>query len=444
MKKTRISSDIVFRLLIFSLIWITIDGVFRKWVFPELSTQIFALKYAFFSLTYALFFLKNTRFNKIKTSYQFLIVVLGSWCLFQFLNNPYHAPLLVLTFGVITYLFFIPLTTVVPHYITKLTQLENIIKTLAYISIPIYIIGIIQYYLPVDHPLNYLVNADQLTNKVGGFTRSLSIFTFVKIYDVYLLFTITLFIAYIYYLSFLGKTVWLYTLLIVFGILNLIMTGSRLQVFELGFNMLIISIFAYSQIKKLRKHVIFYFFSGIIVAVLLYNTTGTFKESTDAFAGRIEMTERVAKTGKQGYSAKDRVMDRVNIFIFAKQAGWTGLGMGTTYQGTGNFLKTVRHDFGYEEEGERIVLELGIIGGIIIFLLRLSILLYSIKVLFKIKSIQYALLTIPLVLYIFPPTFFLSNLTYNYYDGFSYWFAFSLILALEKSYTIHQLNLKTT
>lgn len=444
MKYTIYKSPIVFKLLAFSLIWITIDGVFRKWVFPELSTQIFVLKYAFFSLTYALFFLENLSFKKITTTYQFLIVLLGSWCIFQFLNNPYHAPLLVLTFGLITYLFFIPLTIIIPNYINQLTQFEKLIKTLAYLSIPIFIIGIIQYYLPVDHPLNYLVNADQLTNRVGSFTRSLSIFTFVKIYDVYLIFTLTIFVAYIYYLSYLNRPILFYSLLLIFGIINLVMTGSRLQVFQLGMNIFLISIFAFFQIKKLQKHISLYLSIGIIFAFILYNFTDTVQESTDAFTDRVEMTERVGATGRQGYSAKDRVLDRVNIFIFAKQAGWLGLGIGTTYQGTGNFLGSVRSDFGYEEEGERIVLELGIIGGVIVFLLRLSILLYALKVLLKMKNIKYILLTIPFVLYVVPPTFFMTNLTFNYFDGFSYWFAFSLILALEKAYNNHQLNPEIT
>jgi hypothetical protein len=209
------------------------------------------------------------------------------------------------------------------------------------------------------------------------------------------------------------------------------MTAARLQIFAFGFNSILISFFAFMYIKKLRKHVSFILIISIVLSLSLYNLTEAFKSSTDAFIDRIRLTERAADEGLKGWSTEDRVIDRLNIFIFSEQAGWLGLGIGTTYQGTGNFLSKYFKD-GYEEEGERIVLELGIIGGIIIFLLRLSILLYSIKVLIRIRDIKFFLLALPFTLFLFPPTIFLTEQIFNYYDAFTYWFAFSLVLGLEK------------
>jgi len=306
-------------------------------------------------------------------------------------------------------------------------------KVIAYLSIPILILGIIQYFLPVDHPLNSLVNDEQKFTKVGEYTRSLSIFTFVKIYAVYLIFTLTIIVSYIYYLSIQKKSIWFYSVILIFGILNLIMTASRLQIFALGFNVLIISIIAFFYIKTLRKHITFIITSGILISFILYNTTESFKASTDAFIYRIKFTEKAAESGLKGWSTEDRLVDRINIFIFAKEAGLYGFGIGTTYQGTGNILSKHFKE-GYEEEGERIVLEMGVIGGIIMILLRFSLVFYAIKVLIRMKQINYFILTIPFVLYLFPPAFFISNLTFNYFDGFTYWLAFSFIKALEKSY----------
>jgi len=419
---------------ILSLVWITIDGVFRKWLLPNLSSQLFIVKYLLFSISYFLLLLQNHKFKSTKSTYQILILSLSFWCFFQIINNPYNAPLLVLVFGIITYLFFIPLTFSIPKIFTSLTSFERFTNYIAYLSIPIFAIGIMQYYLPVDHALNYLVNADQLANKVGGFTRSLSIFTFVKIYDVYLIFCLTLFISYIYYLSYIGKSIKFISVLLGFGVINLIMTGSRLQVFQLGFNAIIISFFVYFKIPQLRKHILILLLFSSLLAIIFYNTSTTVQESTDAFTNRVEQTEKVGESGKAGYTAKDRVYDRVNIFAFSDYSGWLGLGIGTTYQGTGNFLKDKIPEIYYEEEGERIVLELGIVGGIIMILLRLSIFLYALNVLLKMKHIKYIIFSIPFVLYLFPPIFFLTNVTFNYFDGFAYWLSFSLLLALEKSY----------
>jgi len=423
-------------LLIISVIWIVIDGVFRKWVFPELSTPLFAVKYVLFSLTYLLFLLKtNFSIPPIKKFYQFLIVLLAIWCLLNFLNPTYKTSWLVKIFGLINYLFFIPLTIIIPHYFNSFTFFEKTIRFIAYISIPIYIIGILQYFLPEDHILNYLPNEDQKFNKVAEFIRSNSIFSFVKIYNVYLLFTTTLFFGYIFYLYRKNKSAFLYIILLLFGILNQFMTGSRLPLGLMVASFIIISIYIFLNMLTLRKTITVSLVFGVITMLLAYNLSSTFNTAIDAFFKRSEFVEQVAEKGEVGYSAKSRLIDKLTPFKFAEQAGWLGFGIGTTYQGTGMVLADWRNDLPFEEEGERVVLELGIIGGFLIFLSRLSILLYCYNMLFRIKSIETNLLIIPLILIITPPLFFLNETTFNYLDNFIYWFAFSLVMALSKFIT---------
>lgn len=428
-------NNIIFQLLIFSLIWIIIDGVFRKWVFPELSSQIFAIKYLLFGVTYLLFFLRtNFYIPKINHFYQLSIVLLIIWCFTFLFHSAFPTSALVKIFGLINYLFFLPLTLLVPYYFNSIARIEGMIKFLGYLSIPIFILGIIQYFLPTDHILNYLPNEDQKFNKVAEFTRSLSIFSFVKIYNVYLLFILTTFSTYIFYLINKGKNSWFYIILLAFGILSQFMTGSRLPVALSTIFTLIIFVFIFLQIKILQKSVLVTTIVGICMSFVFYSFSTTMKTAVDAFFQRAELVETIAEKGIKSSSVKDRTIDRLTIFKYAEQAGFTGFGIGTTYQGTGIVLSNYRTDMPFEEEGERIVLEIGVIGGILMILLRLTIFLYSLNVLFKIKNIQFALLLLPFVLYLIPPLFFLNNNTFNYFDGFSYWFSFSLVIALSKIY----------
>lgn len=418
-------------LLIISSIWIIVDGVFRKWVFPELSTTLFAVKYVLFSLTYLSFFLKNNfKISPIKKFYQFLMVLLTIWCLLNFLNPTYKTSWLVKIFGLLNYLFFIPLTLIVPHYFSSITFLEKTIRFIAYLSIPIFIVGIIQYYLPVDHILNYLPNEDQKFNKVAEFTRSNSIFSFVKIYNVYLLFTTTLFFGYIFYLYRKNKSPLFYIVLLLFGILNQFMTGSRLPLGLMVASFVIISIYIFLNISTLRKTITLSLVVGVTTMLLVYNISSTFNTAISAFFKRSEFVEQVAEKGVEGYSAKSRLIDKLTAFKYAEQAGLIGFGIGTTYQGTGMVLANWRVDVPFEEEGERVVLELGIIGGLLVFLTRLFILLYYYIILFQIKSIEIKLLLLPFLLIITPPLFFLNETTFNYLDNFVYWFSFSLILSI--------------
>lgn len=434
-------TDIIYSLFIFSLIWIIVDGVFRKWVFPGLSSEIFGLKYLFFGLTFLLFLLKtNFYIPKIKHFYQLAIGLLVIWCFTFLFHSAFPTSTLVKVFGLISYLFFIPLLLIVPYYFNSIKRIENMIRFLGIISIPIFIVGIMQYFLPTDDILNYLPNKEQKFNQVAEYTRSLSIFSFVKVYNVYLLFVLTTFTVYIYYLINKGKNSWFYVGLLAVGVLSQFMTGSRLPVVINTIFTLLIFIFIFIRITTLRKSILVTTILGIGLSFIFYNFSSTMKTAVDAFFQRAEFVEKVADKGVANYSAKDRTIDRLTIFKFSEEAGFTGFGIGTTYQGTGAVLSSYRSDLPFEEEGERNVLEIGIIGGILLIFLRLTMLLYALNVLLQIKNIQLALLALPFVLYLIPPLFFLNNTTFDHFDGFSYWFAFGLIIAIEKIYNSTLLN----
>lgn len=185
---------------------------------------------------------------------------------------------------------------------------------------------------------------------------------------------------------------------------------------------------------QLRKSIMVILVAGTLISISVYSFNATFKTALDGFVARFEYAENVAETRVASYGAKNRLIDRLDIFKFSEEAGLTGFGIGTTYQGTGFFLSSKRFEIKYEEEGERLVLEIGTIGGILAVLMRLSIFLYSFLLLFKIKKVNYSLLMLPFILQLIPPLFFLNSITFSYYDNFIYWFSFGLILTLEKLY----------
>lgn len=415
-----------------ALLWLLLEGVFRKWLIPSLATPLFAIKYVLFGLTYLTYFITKPYMPNIRYFFQLILVVFAIYTILHSIYNPLKVSILVTVFGYINYFFFVPLVLMVPAYFNSFSKIESFIKWLTILSLPIFILGIMQYYLPPDDILNKLVNEEQKFANVATYTRSLSIFTFVKIYNVYLLFTLSLIVSYIFIRLRKNMTIWFYTLILFLGILNLFMTGSRLPtgIFVLFF--IVIIFFSFLNIPQMRKTVIVTFLSGIILSGALYVFSSTFNTAIDAFFQRSVMIETVAEKGREGYSSTDRIIERITAFKYSKEAGWFGFGIGTTYQGTGMTLAKHRNDVPFEEEGERIVLELGIIGGILVLLLRLSIVLFSIFYLSHTKNIDYFLLLLPLTLLIAPPLLFLNETTFNYLDNFSYWFTFGLILSLVK------------
>lgn len=417
-----------------ALLWLLLEGVFRKWLLPSLATPLFAIKYVLFGLTYLTYFISKPYLPKIRYLFQLILVLFLVYTAIHTIYNPLKVSLLVTIFGYINYFFFVPLIMVVPTYFNSFEKIEQFINWMVWLAIPMLILGIIQYYSPPDSFINTMVNEEQKLTAIGEFTRIVSVFTFVKIFNVYLLFLSTLLIGNIYYRLKNRKDVLIQLFVLFLAVLNMFMTASRLP---LGLMLLfigLISIYIFLNISTLRKTIVFSIFLGIVLFLSLYFISDTYKTAIDKFIFRTEMIETVAEKGVEGYSYTERINERITAFKYSKEAGWFGFGIGTTYQGTGMVLVNHREDVPFEEEGERIVLELGIIGGILILLLRWSIATIALFWLTKIKSINITIFILPLILLILPPILFLNNTTFNYLDSFTYWFAFGLIISLKKLY----------
>jgi hypothetical protein len=166
--------------------------------------------------------------------------------------------------------------------------------------------------------------------------------------------------------------------------------------------------------------------------VTLYSTTDLLKDPIDASISRFEKVESRHRGESTGYTdIKLRLEDRLDIFKFSEEAGFFGYGIGLAYQGSTGFIKSPI-PFYFEEEGERIVLELGMVGGITVVLMRLAFFIFSLQILKWCSSIEIKLLILPLLLYQLPSIFTLQNTTYSYLENFIYYFSIGLIIALYK------------
>lgn len=415
-----------------ALLWLLLEGVFRKWLLPSLATPLFAIKYVLFGLTYLTYFISKPYLPKIRYLFQLILVLFLVYTAIHTIYNPLKVSLLVTIFGYINYFFFLPLILIVRVYFNSFEKIERFINWMVWLAIPILVLGIIQYYSPPDSFINTMVNEEQKLNMIGEFTRIISVFTFVKIFNVYLLFLSTLLTGYIYYRLQHNKGVYVQLFVLFLTVLNMFMTASRLPIGLMFLFMSLISIYIFLNISKLRKTIVFSIFTGVMLFISLYFISGAYKTAIDKFISRAEMIETVAEKGVEGYSYMERINERITAFKYSEEAGWLGFGIGTTYQGTGMVLVNHREDVPFEEEGERIVLELGIVGGILILLLRWSIATLVLFWLSKIKNVKTTFFVLPLVLLLLPSILFLNETTFNYLDNFIYWFSFGLIIAILK------------
>ena len=428
---------IFFRLFSITLIWFIIEGILRKWIAPQLTTPIFFVKYILVSGLYLCYLIQYQTIAKVKRFDQLFIAIYIIWALFSVFNNRLGSPLVVPIIGLIIHLAFIPISNITQYFISTENLLEKFIKYLSITSLALCILGFYQYYLPDTHILNKFVNDTQIATKIGAYTRVTSVFSFVKVYNVFLLFTLTLVTAYIYQRILSGKSILFYLLVFVALVINTFMTGSRLPLFLSITNIILISLYVFFNYVQIRKTVVFISFSAIALFVTMYFSTSLLNDSVDSFIQRTNHIE--GKYENQNTSdAEIRLLDRIDIFKYSEISGFTGYGIGSTYQGNASFLKK-RIPVYYEEEGERLVLELGIFGGAIIVLMRLFLCIYSFFCFRNTKNLSLKLISLSLTLLLIPPVVALNNTTFNYFDNFVYWLIFGLIIAIKN---IDKISLK--
>jgi len=422
-------------LFIISILWLLLDGILRKWFLFQFAGPLFYVKYILFGLSYASFILSKNSIPKVRYIYQYFIILFILICFLGVLNNKLENPSIVGIVGLIVHIYFMPIIHLNQFIFKNLNAIDTLSKVIAYLSIPICILGMVQFYLPTDHIINGFTNEAQLITRVGDFTRISSVFSFVKIYNAYLLFCITFLTVVILNKLLQNKKSILLNIILILLIINMFMTGSRLPLVLMFMNLFIIGIYVLISFPSLRKTVSVVTILAVMFITTLYLTTSLVADPIDATIGRFEQAESRHKTESTGYTdVQLRMTDRLDIFKFSESAGFFGYGIGTTYQGNAAVIKDPI-PFYFEEEGERIVLEIGIIGGIILILMRLSILFFAFKILKWCKSVEIKLLLLGLIVYIIPPVLTIKMTTYSYLENFFYYFAIGLIIAL---YKIHQ------
>ena len=416
------------------MLWLLLDGILRKWFLFQFAGPLFYVKYILFGLSYASFILSKNSIPKVRYTYQYFIILFILICFLGALNNRLENPSIVGIVGLIVHLYFMPIIHLNQFLFKNLKAIDILSKVITYLSIPICILGMIQFYLPTDHIINGFTNEEQLITRVGDFTRISSVFSFVKIYNAYLLFCITFLTVVILNKLLQNKKSILLNIILILLIINMFMTGSRLPLVLMFMNLFIIGSYVLISFPTLRKTISVVTILAGIVITTLYLTTNLVADPIDATIGRFEQAESRHKTESTGYTdVQLRMTDRLDIFKFSETAGFLGYGIGMTYQGNAAAIKN-SIPFYFEEEGERIVLELGIIGGLILLIMRLSILFFAFKVLKWCKSVEIKLLLLGLIVYIIPPVLTIKMTTYNYLENFFYYFAIGLIISLYKIY----------
>ncbi|QHT65767.1 hypothetical protein GXP67_03335 [Rhodocytophaga rosea] len=415
---------VIFRhLLIYFYAFILLEGILRKWVVPGLATPLFFVKYIF-SFACLIFFFTNKRQIKTK-QYPFIgiVVFLLFYCFLELFNLDYSGTVLVGIIGLIVHFGFLSVAIVIPLVVYRKEHIKNTLFILTIICLGIFILGIIQYFSSPYGFINKYVSDDPSSIAlVGKYPRIVTIFSYIGTYTSFLNFVLILLLLQVISITQINLKSIIIVATFLLGIVNIFMTGSRGPV-GLFFIMATIIFFMYA-VSLQGKKVLSYVFNFFILSALMYfvaTQTEAGSASVGSFMDRVENSDNVGS----------RIEDAFNPFKYLDQAGLIGFGLGTTYQGAQSLMKPSGPLPSYEEESERLVLEVGLVGFILIVVMRMSIFLYSFKTYRMMKDPFLKLIALSLLIHQIPTVLIFNMQVFNWLENVVYWTEIGILVSIN-------------
>jgi hypothetical protein len=410
-------------------ILLVIEGALRKWILPQASEMIYFLKDivlfgAYFSF-YCFPVIDKKLPSKFKTINILIFVAIG-WCVFQVFNPSLGSPLVGI-FGLRGYLLYIPLIWMLPSLFQSEEELYKFLRSHLLLSIPVGIIGIIQFFSPASSFINAYANEEGIAKATFGVTTAARItgtFSYISGYAVYLLICFGLLII---MLSNKQSRGWLWTSIIEIFLVtvNSFMTGSRTTVFAE-----VLFVVGYLCAKGLTKPAtLLPLIRQLILPVIIISIASSIwlRPAINAFWLRTTSNHDVSGRIVSGFTEP---------FDFIKYKQLDGYGTGATHQATPALRKALGLTAGeviptyYEGEMGKIALELGPIGFLFWYGLRVSIMLALMCTFWKLKR--------PFLRQLALAAFLIQTIQINgflvFHNTFSvyYWFFSSFIFLLPR------------
>jgi hypothetical protein len=348
---------------------IVVQGALRKWVFPGLSTPLYIAKDLVLLGGLGLF-VERYGFRLPSAAKKTMLPVLWGGlavivCLQAF--NLRVPSLAVGLLGIGNYLLYSVLLVMVPmalHHVRRPGRLVTIIGI--GVIAPVLGLGFYQYTMPVDHWINQYVAAGAPVNAIQGDPRITGPFSYIQGMGSFLVFSLA-FGAAVTITGFRRGDQWKQILgppLLIFALLVAPMNGSRSVIFGV---FLALPFVLYRAFQRGRRTSLVL---GVCALVLVSGYMAT--QTEWATQGWAAFEQRVETASDQGSRVEAMLWDpieKIDILL--------GYGAGSTHPGATALSAEGRvypEGVNYEEELGRVIVELGLVGGILFLALKLWIL----------------------------------------------------------------------
>jgi hypothetical protein len=349
------------------IVLLVLQGALRKWVLTGLSTPLYIAKDLALMGSLVLFALRSDFRLSYPLRQSLLPILWGAFAFVVFLQafNLNVPSLSVGLLGIRSYLLYTTLLLILPIALERIQRPERLLLVISLVLIvPVLLLGMYQYSQPVGSWINQYVAADTQAVGVLSRPRITGTFSYIGGMGAFLLFS--LFFALGILLAGFRYRRRFYQILggSLLGLALIVapMNGSRSVVFGL---LLPLPLVLYAVLRQRRG-------LAVGLSLLLLTAAGAYFATQNAWVtqGWDVIEHRMNTASDQDTRVKTALLDPIRKIPVG---GLIGYGAGTTHQAAAALSSEGRVQIdgvGYEGEPGRVIIELGVIGGILYLTLK--------------------------------------------------------------------------
>jgi len=443
-------SLILKRLVLYFFFYMILEGIFRKWIFPSLSTQIYFVKDVFLIIIY-LIALKYNLIFKLKYSKLFIVFIIAI-SLFGFIGYDLSKNgIISYILGLRSYWLFLPLFLIIVHVYNK-NDLIKLIRLNLYLILPYFLLIILQSNLPETSFLNSGFDGTLLSPE-----RPSAFFTYTTQNSYYFLFLTVSLYSFILDKKKLTSKDLIYLSILNFLLISIMILLKTRSVYFYVFSTIFYSTFflilSNLDIKlKLKKIFLILIVSCVSFNFLSqsifedqynyseermntdvaekYDLVKDFGDTKTKFIPKILpniiTNEENIETICLKFSSLCRVINMLYFYPAISQSSLFGEGIGAGTKTVAIFNKIKAFFYLGELDNKRIIMELGYIVGLFLVITKmLTAIILNFIVIFKYRD-KNNLIYVPIVFFICTQLM-IGTVTYtSSFISFIFWFSLAL------------------
>jgi hypothetical protein len=419
------------------MVLLVLEGAIRKWLFPGAQDLVYLGKDVILVGVYLGFMRQRAQLRDRLPALPTLYTALALGVLVGLLEifNPRLPNLLVGIFGFKAYFLYVPVLFVLPAVFPSGRELILFLRRYILLSIPVGVLAAAQFLSPSSSLLNTYARVDDATAYATGggsyistfgtseHVRVTATFSYISGYGSYLVALTIMVLAYLAAARWRLRRSVAAHIALGMALLGMLMTGSRGPVL-----MLALLFPLYWWLAVVRGGDGGATFGRLLVgaAMLAILLAWVGSDALAAFLGRATASGDVGPRILAPFTAPFRILP---------DAGLAGYGIGATHQTATAFTQGFvpyywLHGLASEAESGRVMLELGPVGFLLVYFVRIYLIGYALRQVLVMKTVFYRSLATACLLFFLAQL--VGSIVFDVTSGLYYWFFGGLLLTAQR------------